>query len=304
MFRQWKSMILGAALLVLLSGCIAQKTETTLKGDGSGTNVMKTGLSEEARGFMESAGSESGSGSEAEDPFATVREQVKEYPPEWNVDVKDWKEDKFEGVEVSMEFSDIATLNKQLEALLEPSAANSGSPTGSMFQSVSAKEENGKYVISADVDTTSGGASDPSSAEFLKDAVVSWTITMPGAIEDYTAKEIATKDGNSVTWRFPLDKPGKYELSITGAKSGGALGGGSSLPLILGGVGALVVLGGVGFMVMNRNKKKPVAVDAGSYGGGYQQGGYQQPYDPNAGYGQQQQGGYQQPYDPNDPTRR
>lgn len=299
--KQWWTRIVAlTAALFLLSGCIASQTETKINADGSGTNTLKVGIESSAMGFLKSAG-----GSESEDPFQSAKDSTSALPAEWEATTTDWKEtlngQDFEGVQITMKFKDIAMLNEQLAQMTEQNSSDDSNPAGGTLQGLKVEETADGFVATGTATTSDLAAGSESSglgdsADALKNAVITWSVTMPGAIKEYEPQDIAKVDGNTVTWTFPADKAETYNLRVVGSKSGGA---GGSLPLILGVVGGLLLLGGLAFFVMNRRKAAPAPA-------------YSQPgsYDPNAGYGQQpggygqQPGGYGQPGDPNDPNRR
>lgn len=322
--KHWYSRILGVMLLgIMLSGCFASQTESKINSDGTGTTVFKMGFDSQYAPLLKSAGN-------GEDPFAEPKKDAATYPAEWETKVEDWKEKigdvQYEGIIMTMKFSNLAMMNEQLAKITTDSGSGtSGGPSSSgMLTNMKAEEVNGEFVVTGNanaVDLGKEAEADPSMASYapeLRKALVVWQVTMPGTIKSFEPDTIATKSGNTVTWKIPADKVESYNLKIVSAKSGGGGVGGMSLPLILGIVGGLVVLGGLAYFFMSRKKAAPVATtNYGQYDpnagynqqqGGYQQpqGGYQQPYDPNAGYGQQQP--YQQnPYDqqnPNDPNRR
>ncbi|HYF65098.1 MAG TPA: hypothetical protein VD886_19890 [Herpetosiphonaceae bacterium] len=319
--KQWWTRIVAlTAALFLLSGCIASQTETKINADGSGTNTLKVGIEASALGFLKGAG-----GTEGEDPFQSAKDGTADLPPEWEATTADWKEtlndQEFEGVQITMKFKNIAMLNEQLAQMTEQNASDGSNPAGGTLQGLKVEETADGFVASGTATTADLAAGSESSglgdsADALKSAVITWSVTMPGAIKEYEPKDIAKVSGNTITWTFPADRAETYNLRVVGSKSGGA---GGSLPLILIAVGGLLLLGGLAFFVMNRRKAAPAPAfgQPGAYdpnagynpNAGYGQGqqGYgQQPgtYDPNAGYGQQ--GGYGQPgsQDPNDPNRR
>lgn len=314
--KQWWTRIVAlTTALFLLSGCIASQTETKINADGSGTNTLKVGIEASALGFLKGAG-----GTEGEDPFQSAKDSTSSLPAEWEATTTDWKEEvngqKFEGVQITMKFKDIAMLNEQLAQMTEQNASDNN-PAGGALQGLKVEETADGFVATGTATTADLAAGSDSSglgagADALKDAVITWSVTMPGAIKEYEPQDIATVTGNTITWRFPADRTETYNLRVVGSKSGGA---GGSLPLILGVVGGLLLLGGLAFFVMNRRKATPAPAFAqpgaydpnAAYGQPGQQPYGQQPgsYDPNAGYGQQQ-GGYGQPgpNDPNDPNRR
>lgn len=294
--KQWMSRMLLGVLAIALSGCVASQVETTISGDGSGTNTFKVGMDAETMAMMASMG-----GTEGEDPFKETKDDVSGYPAEWAATTSDWKEKlgetEFQGVQINMKFANLATLNEQLSQFLTDSGS-SDSPTGQALSNLKVTDDGETFTVSGNAMATdlaaaaeSEGAGMPGMGDSLKKAVIVWQVTLPGEVSSVEPAEIATVNGSTVTWKIPVDKTAQYTLKAVSTKSGGGAGG-SNLPLILGGVGLLVVLAGVGFFVMSRRKAAPVAAGYQQYGG--------QTYDPNAQQNQQQ--GY---YDPNnDPNRK
>ncbi|MCA0351936.1 MAG: hypothetical protein LCH85_08045 [Chloroflexi bacterium] len=294
--KQWMSRMLLGVLAIALSGCVASQVETTISGDGSGTNTFKVGMDAETMAMMSSMG-----GTEGEDPFKKTKDDVSGYPAEWSATTSDWKEKlgetEFQGVQVNMKFANLATLNEQLNQFLTDSGS-SDSPTGQALSNLKVTDDGETFTVSGNAVATdlaaaaeSESSGMPGMGDSLKKAVIVWQVTLPGEVSSVEPAEIATVNGSTVTWKIPVDKTATYTLKAVSTKSGGGAGG-SNLPLILGGVGLLVVLAGVGFFVMSRRKAAPVAAGYQQYGG--------QTYDPNAQQNQQQ--GY---YDPNnDPNRK
>ncbi len=333
--KRWLNRALAATLaLVMLSGCIASQTETKINADGSGTNTVKFGIESQYMGMLSGM-----AGSGDEDLFKDAKDEAAAFPAEWQAKTSDWKEKidgrEFQGVQIDMQFKDLATLNAQLEQIA--SQSSSDNPAGGSLAGLKVEEINNEFVVSGTANATDLAAEGDAAGlgggmEALQSAVIMWRVTMPGAVKEALPAEITTKDGNTVTWKIPANKTATYDLRIVSAKTGGSSGG--SLPLILGVLGGLILLGGLAFFFMNRRKATPaVAAPYGQPGGydpnaGYQQpgqpGGYQQPgtYDQPGGYQQpgqpggyqqpgtyDQPGGYQQPgqpgtSDPNDPNRR
>ncbi|WP_110516195.1 LppM family (lipo)protein [Herpetosiphon llansteffanensis] len=288
--KQWMSRILLGVLAISLSGCIASQTETKITSDGSGTNTFKVGLGEKALGMFTSLG-----GSEAEEPFANVKEDIAAYPAEWGATSTDWQETingtVYKGVKVDMKFANLAMLNEQLGKFMTDSGGDD-SPTGQALSNMQVTNDGDTFTVTGNATATDlaatlkdqGGAEMESLAGQVEDpktAVIVWQVTLPGDITESSPAEITKVNGDTVTWTIPVDKTATYSLKAVAEK------GSSSLPLILGGIGLLVVLAGVAFFVMSRRKAAPVAAGYQQYGG--------QTYDPNA----------QQNYsDPNDPNRK
>ena len=256
---------LMSAALLFFTGCIAQQAETTINADGSGTNVIRVGFSQQAMAMI--SGMDEGN---SEDPFADLRGQEDSLPAEWNAQLNDWEDETFTGIEIAMEFADLPMLQAQLDQMFGGSDPNSpGNITGgSLYQNIRVEEINDEIVITAVADTSGMGLEEQGmDASMFADASLFWEVTMPGTIQEYTAQEIAIQEGNTVRWTFPLDQPDTYDLRVVGAKSGG-IGGASPLVLVLGGAGALLLVAGLVMFFMNRSTARPATATTYNSGPG------------------------------------
>lgn len=293
--RRWFVRLSGFTLILLfLAGCITQQTKTTIRSDASGTNEIIIGIDKEV---LEQLG-----GSTGEDPVASAQEDIQDLPPEWNAKAEPWEDEKYQGVRMTTEFKDLAMLQDQLNRLVGPEAEGSAdSPTGGMFQSFNISRDGDTLVVGATVNTSTGDGSEEIPPAMLSNFLISWSVEMPN-LESFTEQDIAKREGNKVTWTFPIGSNKTYNVEARGSLSS------ASNVLIYGLVG-LIALGIVAVVVglmMSRRKAVPAVAAPGApstpYGqpSGYDQGGGQYgqggPYGQSSPYGGQygQPGSYDQ----------
>jgi hypothetical protein len=155
------------------------------------------------------------------------------------VEVKDWEDDDWIGVEYVID--DV------------PLAEFDDSGTGE----VSITREGDEFVVAGTMDLSGGVGDDPSATAMLEEAELEISITFPGGIVSSNGEE----DGNTVTWTpvagevLELDAVGKAESGPPWGMIGGAIA-----------VLLLVVVGVVLFLVVRGRQPAPAAgpLDDGS----------------------------------------
>ncbi|MBA3470639.1 MAG: hypothetical protein H0T53_13455 [Herpetosiphonaceae bacterium] len=254
-----RRIILFLGLSLLLSGCITQQTETVIRPDGSGTQVFRIGISQQ---FLDLAGMGGQGSIDPTDALSDIGTGTAELPAEWQATNEPWEstDRQYEGAQISMQFRDLAMLEDQL---MESALGSSNSLV--IFDDVSVSEEDGSYVIRATVASATGTEELGLGSEFgdLQGGAfgnvvptASWRIEMPGEITEWSEQELATQEGNAVTYSFPfpLDRP--YEIVVRAKVKPGI-----SLQVMLIVVGMLVlglatILAGV---VLNRRNRRVAA---------------------------------------------
>jgi len=205
------SVVVGLLLLMLLSGCMTVQSNTTIANDGSGTNQMSVGFTKEFIEFMQQMDEN------AEDPFADIEQDMDDVPPEWDATVEPWEDDTYKGVSISTKFTDLAMLETQLNKLLGPDSDEEGD---SMFEEFTVTQEGNTVIITTRM--VAEGVDESQDLPFsVDDFKVTWSVAMP-TLESYTEEDIATQDGDRVTWTFPLAVARTYNIEVRGTLEGTA----------------------------------------------------------------------------------
>jgi hypothetical protein len=236
-------------LALMLSACVEANQKSVINTDFTGTTDMRIGISIQALGFIGSAASLSGtpgaSGTAAaatSDPFAELKTQVKQM----GGTTKDYKSDKFQGVDVSFKFKNLDEMQTQINSILgsDSSALATGGAPGSTGSSSSSSDNSDLVKITAkataigvridgNVDPLSS-LTDTSNSTAVPgfdpklfgatDGYVALAFTMPGAITNKDA--LAKVDKSTVSWYFKAgDKPATIfvESDKSGSKGGNAI---------------------------------------------------------------------------------
>lgn len=211
MRHRWLTSIVAClVVLLVLSGCVTQQTQTTITSDGSGTNVILFGFTKD---LMQQLGEE--------DPFAEINQDVADFPAEWQAQITPWEDSTYQGFRLSMNFADLAMLETQLNRILGPDAnTNNGRSSTGMLEQITVQQEGNTIVISSVLkqDESSQSGEQPP-AEMFTDFKISWSIDMP-SLQSYSEEGIATRDGNRVTWTFPFVAERDYTLEARGSFDG------------------------------------------------------------------------------------
>lgn len=295
-------LILGLALA--LAGCFTQQTATTLRSDGSGTQEIRIGISQQLIDLAEMGGQ---GGTSFEDSLSEMETLADELPSEWQATSAPWEsEDKqYKGASITMQFSDLAMLQEQLS----DGAFAEGQNSMMSFTDVEVLQDGGQYVIRATIASPSeldnlddesaqmldmmGGGSFGSAAPTLV-----WRIEMPGEITDWSEPELAARSDeqkNIVTYTFPFPPAEAYVIEVRGNAKAGIS------PRILVLVGALFGAGlltiGLGLWLNRRNRRVAQPVPAPVTGPLYPPAPQQSAYPP-AGQGAYPPAQPYQPYAP------
>jgi hypothetical protein len=302
-------LILGLALA--LTGCFTQQTATTLRSDGSGTQEIRVGISQQ---FIDLANMAGQGSANLEDSLADMETLADDLPSEWQATSAPWQsEDKqYKGTSITLQFSDLAMLEEQLSQGGLSDAENSLMN----FSDVEVRQEDGQYVIRATIDSPSsldnldeessqalemmGGGSLGSAAPTLV-----WRIEMPGEITAWSEPDLAVQDAehkNVVTYTFPFPPPQPYTIEVRGNIKAGLP---TRVLLIVGGLlGLGLITIGLGLLLNRRNRRAGAQMVPAPLAGqpGYPAGGMNmypppaQPYQPP--YQQPTPQPYQPPYAP------
>ncbi len=206
MRRLFARLIPGLIALLLLSGCMTAQFGTSVNTDGTGTNEMIVGFS---KTFLESVGDE-------EDPFADLKQEVSESPEGWKAESVPWEDDTYKGVKVTVQFNDVQTMDAQLKQLFGPG----GDSGNGFFDSIEATQEGDTLVVRATMQAKAS-SSDTMPPELAAQFKVTWSVQLP-TITSYTEQQIATLNGNRVTYDFPMavSEDTTYTIEVRGTLSG------------------------------------------------------------------------------------
>lgn len=211
MRHRWLTSIVAClVVLLVLSGCMTQQTQTTITSNGSGTNVILFGFTKD---LMQQLGEE--------DPFAEINQDVADFPSEWQAQIEPWEDDTYQGFRLSTNFADLAMLEAQLNRILGPDAdTNNGRSSTGMLEQITVQQEGSNIIISGVLkqDESSQSGEQPP-AEMFGDFKITWSVDMP-ALQSYSEEGIATREGNRVTWTFPFVAERDYNLEVRGSFDG------------------------------------------------------------------------------------
>lgn len=253
-------LILGLALA--LTGCFTQQTATTLRSDGSGTQEIRVGISQQ---FIDLANMAGQGSANLEDSLADMESLADDLPSEWQATSAPWQsEDKqYKGTSITLQFSDLAMLEEQLSQ-----GGLSDSQNSLMtFSDVEVLQEDGQYVIRATVDSPSTMDNlDEESTQALEmmtggslggaAPTLVWRIEMPGEITAWSEPELAVQDAehkNIVTYTFPFPPEQPYIIEVRGNIKAGVP---ARVLLIVGGLLGLGLLTiGLGLVLNRRNRR-------------------------------------------------
>ncbi len=227
-------------LIVLLSGCVTLRIETKIKANGSGTKSFIMAIDKSAMSMIESMAQESGETDlNTEDIWETARvgaESIK------GATVEDYRDDKSEGIKVSVPFKNFA----ELEAL-------SGSDAFEGADAVTVTEQGDRVTLTAIVDTSDivsglSGAGGQDLGDFDLgeiDFEYSYIIDVEGKILSFGPKNMAQVKGGKVTWDLTQSTTDSVELTVTWEPGGGGPDMTTILLIVVAVSGILLVVAGV-----------------------------------------------------------
>lgn len=240
--QRWRRFLaVGALALVglVLSACVEVNQRSVINTDFAGSTEMRVGISVQALtliggfgGLSSTPGAQATTSAALADPFTDLKKQV----AGMGGTTKDYKNDKFQGVDISFKFKNLDEMQRQINAVLgtDPGSLSSGSAGSSSSGSsdlvqITAKPTASGVRIDGKVDP-SLNTGDPSSATafpgfdpkaFGSDGYIALAFTMPGKI--LTKDPLAKADKSTVSWYFKVgDKPA--DIFVESDKSGGQAG--------------------------------------------------------------------------------
>lgn len=218
--RRATSIGLLGLLAVLLSACVEVNQRSTIKTDFTGSSEIRVGISIQAlalaTGFASSIGTPSARATpvSSQDPFADLKKQITQL----GGTSKDYKSDKFQGVDASFTFKSLEEMQTQINTVLGSnsslnqatgSTGASSSSSNSDIVKITAKATANGVRIDGKVDPLSS-LNDPSSATAIPgfdpkafggtDGIVQLAFTMPGKILNKDG--LAKVDKSTVSWSF------------------------------------------------------------------------------------------------------
>jgi hypothetical protein len=203
------SVLVLVVVTVVLSGCIAYQTATTMNPDGSGINDVRIGFSKEVLAMMQEEGN-------GDDPFTTIREEFAENPEGWQTTVSAWEDDTYTGVTAALHYTNPAMLEAQLNTLLGPDLDhNRVSQPPILFEPFVVQQEGNAIRITTGLKPSETTDDSEVPTAIYEGASVVWSVALP-TLESYTEQEIATREGNRVTWHIPLVRERDYVLEVRG----------------------------------------------------------------------------------------
>jgi hypothetical protein len=236
--RRATSIGLLSLIAVLLSACVEVNQQSTIKPDFTGTTQIRLGISTQALalagGLASSIGTPNPRATPAasQDPFADLKKQITQL----GGTSKDYKSDKYQGVDASFTFKTLEEMQTQINTVLASNSSLSqttgATGTGSSSDNadilkITAKATANGVRIDGKVDPLSS-LSDTSSSTTIPgldpkafggtDGIVQLAFTMPGKILNKDA--LAKVDKSTVSWSFKTgDKAA--DIFVESDKSGG-----------------------------------------------------------------------------------
>ena len=255
-----RRMVLLIGLAWLLTGCISQQSETTLRTDGSGTHEIRIGLSQQLIDLANMGGQGS---VDIDDALAELGGSVDDLPAEWGATSEPWHSDdgEFQGSRIQLQFRDLAMLEDQLQGDIL-GAGNSVL----VWSNVQVREENGAFVVQATVaapDSAASSDTDDLTALLGNSGLggsapkMTWRIALPGEITQWSEQDIGALDAdnnNVVTYTFPYPPTRAYTIEVHGKTKAGIA---PQTVLIVGGLlvfGLALITTGV--IVNRRNRRR------------------------------------------------
>lgn len=250
---RWRRLLSAGTLgllALLLSACVEANQKSVINTDFTGTTDMRVGVSLQAlslmggfAGLSTTPGAQKTVTAATSDPFADLKKQV----AQMGGTAKDYKSDKFQGVDISFKFKTLDEMQNQINAILgsdstelasgipgaTPSASTSSSNSGLVQITAKATANgvriDGKVDPLSDMNDTSGASSTAipglNPAAFgTGDGYVALAFTMPGKILNKDA--LAKVDKSTVSWYFKVgDQPATIfvESDKSGSQGGNAI---------------------------------------------------------------------------------
>ena len=222
--RNVKIAAIGAALMVLLSGCMRMNMELTVNPDDTVSGSMVIAF---PKALLETAGTTADE---------VLKQQGLGTSTEAGVTTEVYDKDGYVGNKISF-------ANKPLKDLSKATG------TGGSGEELIIKRVGDQLITSGAMDLSSATADDASgmTQEILDTFDVNVTITYPGEIVSTTGEV----KGNTVTWHIPAGEKVSFD-TVVNSPIGGASSTGAVLP-ILGGVAGLALVAG---LVLSRRGRK------------------------------------------------
>jgi hypothetical protein len=206
-------LVLASLLALLASGCITIRIETKINKDGSGEKSFVLALDKSVTSMMESVTQESGTSTD--DIWASVRDGASSIK---GAKIEEYSDDEAEGIKVSVPFGTF----EELEAL-SSSDTFEGADTVTISQDGDITTFNA-VVNAADITSGLDEAEGQSLEGFdLGEIEMEYTyaVEVDGKILEYSAQDIATVDGNRVTWDLTQAGSETIELMLKWKPGGG-----------------------------------------------------------------------------------
>jgi hypothetical protein len=244
-----RSKILGVAALavglIVVAGCINYDQELTLNPDGSGSVTVRYDSAAQKPGGEKAdmaadvpmlAFTEEAITAEYDGSGATVRDIV--------VGVLEGSEETPEAT-YSLDFGSVTDLNGYGIFAIE----------GDKLKQTFSLEADGENRIFKEVVQFKMEVEDP---EQLSSYEFNYTLNCPGEIVETNG----TVEGNTITWKYTLDKLINNDIEMTATYVGGEAAGGSKIAVIIGIILCVVILIVVIIVIivlLSKKKKKPAA---------------------------------------------
>jgi hypothetical protein len=205
--------------LLFLSGCFSEQIATKINTDGSGVNTIAIGLNKTLLGDtpMLPIGL-APPNARAQDALQQLETEIQSVvaglPAAWKAQSEPWEDSEFKGFKISIAFTDPAMLEAQLNRIAK---LNEDNRITDMYQGFKVQHVSDAIEMVAKV-KVDGAKNLPPPNQPIPQNIrfrLSWSVEMP-SIDSFTEEGIATRDGNNVTWTFPVEQSANYLIQVHG----------------------------------------------------------------------------------------
>jgi LPXTG-motif cell wall-anchored protein len=237
-------MLVMAAMVVLMTGCMQADYHLTINKDYSGDLAYKIGISSDIMKLTKNSG--------AEDPLAKFSEEYKTA----GYKVKKFKSGGYEGIIVSKAFKDVRKADISLRTETTKNLKGDTKISYNQKKGFFSTKATGTIEVDMTTDTlakelgqTEGQVGDLAMMGNSLD--MTFTLTLPGKASKHNATKVSD-GGKTLTWKLKFGKINKLHVEANAPNT-------TNIALVIG--GAVIVLGGA-YVALRRRKATTFVYDA------------------------------------------